>query len=157
MNTMKRRAGATGTAILAAFAGTLLLLHLLVPRWTSVFRLDETDLEMYRSEEQRKLELHDELERLNTQIGASDAVAVSLIEERIAFAAAVNVVEMLNRDRPGFEQVLPSIYPETRSHRERIARYTMDKVRAKLEGDPTRQVETLARLEAAYREEFSRP
>ena len=153
MSPMNRRAGVTGTAILAAFAGALLL----VPEWTCALSFDESKVEQLRSEKQRTQELHDEFEQLDTQIGAVDAIVGSLIERRIAFASAVDVIDSLNRDRRGFEQVLPSIYPESRSHRQQIARYTIDKVRTKLGGDPTRQAEVLARLEAAYREEFSRP
>jgi chorismate mutase len=155
MRFLPHRTGATTLATLAAFAGAILLVHFLAPHWVhaaglDVWEMDET-VDAFRREDQRKRDLDDVLDLLNRQIGASDAVALALIEDRISFAAAVAEMDEINRDRPSFEEVLVYIHPEGRTHRERIARYTIARVRSQIVNDPTRQAEVTARLEAAYR------
>ncbi len=152
---LTRRSGVLGPATLAAFASGLLLVHLMAPGWPSAFQFNGSELEeaveTYRSEIQRRRELDDDFDQFSSRVGACDSIAVALIDQRITFAAAVDEIDALTRDRPGFEETLLLMYPEVRSRRDLIARHTIDRARRMLAGDPTRQKEVIERLETAYR------
>ena len=155
MRSLPHRTGAVASSIVAAFAGAFLLVHLLVPRWAHTAGLDFWELdrtvEHLRSEEQRTREIQEESDRVFSQMSVCDVVATALIDERIAFADAVDRIDEITRSRRGFAEVLFAIHPQARTHRERLARYTIGKVQSILIDDPSRQVEVLERLETEYR------
>jgi hypothetical protein len=154
MRLLPRRTGGTTLAILAAFAGVFMLIHLLAPQWARTVGLDvwemDTAVARCRHEGERKRELDDVMEHLSAQFAASDAVVLALIEDRIAFDAAVEEMDEINRDRTELDDVLQIAHSRAHTHEERIARYTIAKVQARLATDPARLAEVTARLEAAY-------
>ncbi len=154
MRSLPHRTGAVAFSIVAAFAGAFLLVHLLAPRWAHIAGLDfwEMDraVEHLRSEERRTREIQVESDRVFCQVSVCDDLASALVDDRIAFADAVDRIDEITRDRPGFAEVLIAIHPQARTHRERLARYTIVKVQSILIDDPSRQVEVLERLEAEY-------
>ncbi|HEY3789407.1 MAG TPA: hypothetical protein VGL71_11160, partial [Urbifossiella sp.] len=149
-----RRAGATTLATLAAFAGAFVLVHVLAPNWAHAAGLDVWDIVRLREEMQRERgrqrELGDQMEQLDSQTSASDAVADSLIEERITFSRAVAEMERITRDRPEFAQWLVFVHSDCKTHRDRIARYALGKVRVRLENDAARQEAVMQRLDSEY-------
>ena len=145
-----RRTGVASLATLAACVVAFLVLNLLVPQWAQAAGLDVWNVEaavaVLKQEKVRERELDDAQDQLAEQIAACDAVVADLIAGRIALPSAVDWVEDINRERPGFASVLIHIDPDAHSHRERIEQYTIAKVRAKLAGDPTRLAAVLDRL-----------
>ena len=155
MRVLPRRAGATTFTTLGAFVGAFILIQFLDPQWAraaglDVWKLDDA-VEHLRREEDRQKDLAEEQDHMYRQIGACDPVAAALIEDRIEFCAAVNEIEEITRDLAGFDGTLALMYSECKTHRERVARYTISKVRSKLSTQPAKQAEVTARLEAAYR------
>ena len=154
MSPLPHRTGVVAFSIVAAFAGAILFVHLLAPRWAHTAGLDfwEMDraVEHLRSEERRTRDIENKSDRLYYQMCACEVVATALIDDRIAFAAAVDRIDEITRDRQAFAEVLVPIHPQSRTHRERLARFTIGKVRSILDDDPSRQVEVLERLEAEY-------
>ena len=159
MRSLPHRTGAVAFSIVAAFAGAFLLVHLLAPRWAHTAGLDfwEMDraVEHLRSEERRTREIQVESDRVFCQVSVCDDLATALIDERISFADAVDRIDEITQDRQGFAEVLMAIHPQARTHRERLARYTIAKVQSILTDDPSRQVEVLDRLEVEYQKMVS--
>ena len=159
MRSLPHRTGAVAFSIVAAFAVAFLLVHLLAPRWAHTAGLDfwEMDraVEHLRSEHQRTREIQVESDRVFCQMSLCDDLATALIDERISFADAVDRIDEITRDRQGFAEVLIAIHPQARTHRERLARYTIAKVQSILTDDPSRQVEVLDRLEVEYQKMVS--
>lgn len=160
MRLLPRRSGGTTLAALAAFAGMFALVHVFAPQWARAAGLDVWEMDRavahFQHEKQRKRELEDVMEHLSVQIAARDAVVLALIEDRIAFDAAVKEMDEITRDRTELDDVLQLLHTEAHTHEERIARYTIAKVQAKLENDPARLAAVTARLEAAYECEIAR-
>ena len=102
------------------------------------------------SEEQRTRELDNASAQIYCQMDACDVVATALIDDRIAFPDAVDRIDEITRSRQGFAEVLIAIHPQSRTHRERLARFTIGKVRLILDDQPTPRIEVLERLEAEY-------
>ena len=102
------------------------------------------------SEERRERELDNASEQIYCEMYACDVVATALIDDRIAFPDAVDRIDEITRSRQGFAEVLIAIHPQSRTHRERLARFTIGKVRLILDDQPTPRIEVLERLEAEY-------
>jgi hypothetical protein len=84
------------------------------------------------------------------QIAASDEV-ITRLAGGLALLAAVAEIERINADRTPFYYGLLSRYPDTTSHRLRVARWAVDGARRRLRDDPTRLAEASARLDAELR------
>lgn len=151
MRSLPHRTGAVAFSIVAAFAGAHLWAH---TAGLDFWEMDRT-VEHLRSEEQRSRDIQVESDRLYCQMSACDEVAAAFIDDRIAFADAVDRIDEITRNRQGFAEVLITIHPQACTHRERLARYAFGKVRSILVDDPTRQAEVLERLEAEYRKMIS--
>jgi hypothetical protein len=95
---------------------------------------------------------HEELNafhaRLFQQMAASDGVAARLVDGQIGMADAIDELAEINGAREGFRDHLHSAFPSARTYQEQLARYALNKARRRLDDDPTRQAEVVARLEA---------
>ncbi|VTT99102.1 unnamed protein product [Gemmataceae bacterium] len=84
--------------------------------------------------------------RVIREAEASGRVAARVIAGTLTLAGAVDELEPMLRERPGFESAWPNDPPGT--FRRRVARYVCVRVSAELEHDPGRRDTVLARLEA---------
>ena len=99
----------------------------------------------------RRKELEGTHGRLLRQIEAADHVVGLLVDGKLSLADAADEVGRINQGRPGFLDGLRSLYPAAVTERQLVARYVIHKAGERLEGDPARRAEVLARLEAEYR------
>lgn len=148
--TTARRTGATSLTTLAASMAAFIGLHLFAPQWARSAGLDfwhaARDAELQQEAKERSREIDSGAERLAQQISAADTIATAVIEDRLAFDVAVDQIAEINRDRSGMPEALRSGDMFHAPERELWERYLMDKVRSKLEDDPSRQAEVLTRL-----------
>lgn len=148
--TTARRTGVTSFTTLVAASAAFVGVHLLAPQWARAAGLDfwavaeETKLQQQAGERRREIE--HVAERLAEQIAANDGITAALIDDRIVFAEAVDRIAEVNADRPGFPGGLRSGGRFTATDRELWEYYTLDRVRLRLEGDPSRLAEVMNRI-----------
>jgi hypothetical protein len=146
MYAMTYRVGSVAFLLLAGFG----LAHLAAPRWAHAAGLDLWNFpevnEVQQREFQRQRELEDLQEQLSRQIVACEGVVSNLIDGRIAFAEAVDQMDEITRSRPGFDEVLRAVHFQGKTHRERVALFTLGRVKRALEDDPSRQAAILSKL-----------
>jgi len=150
-----RRAGLTSVATLSGITLTVALLQAAAPDWSRAAGLDVWNYSSYEGDLRQSVAARDRLEavqeQLDGQIAASAHVVGELIAGRIAFPAALDELEVINRDRLAFDGTMQARYPAA-TPRERMAHYVRSKIRAQLDGTPVLQDRVLARLEAELRE-----
>lgn len=96
-------------------------------------------------------------ERTARQIEIGDQVTAELIEGQVSLAEAAQTLEVVNRDRPGWQEGLGQLHPEAADMRELTACYALDRVHLALRNTPSRLPEVSARLDAEYRVLTGRP
>jgi hypothetical protein len=149
-----RRTGIASVAILSGISFALGLAHVIAPNWARDAGLDVWNIGVataeYRRQEICAEQLDATQDQLARQMEASDQVVAVLIAGEITLSDAVTELSKINRDRPGFCELLTVIYPEATTFQARVARYAQGKVRTRLESDPSRLAEVAARLESEY-------
>ena len=88
--------------------------------------------EVRRGERTRERRIEDDWDELTQRIAAGDAVAIDVIENRLALNAAVDRIAEINRGRPHFVGVLQARYGPAASERELYERYLLEKIHFKL-------------------------
>jgi hypothetical protein len=145
-----RRTGATSLTTLAACVAAFIVLHAIAPQWARAAGLDfwqaAQEAEKQQQAKERRHEIDNMAERLAEQIAAGDAIATAVIEERMAVDDALDKIAEVNHGRPGFPEALRTGELLNASERELWERYLQSRIRAKLEGDPSRLAEVLNRL-----------
>jgi hypothetical protein len=154
MRLLPRRVGASALGTLIAFVGAFILVHVLAPNWARAVGLDVWEVRKDMADRQgeclRERELEDQLSQLTRQVGAAQVVIDALIDGRISLETAVRQLAEINLGRPGFEDVLRTVYPENMSPRARLGLYTIGHVRSNLDTNPDKQKKVLARLENEF-------
>ena len=155
MNEFPRRTGVASVATLAAFTMAFGLVHAIAPQWSHAAGLDVWNFASEADECQSERVRHEQLvelqEIMSRQAAASGPVVAHLVDGRITLAEATDEMEAITRDRPGFTDLMKFVYPSGPTHRARIARYTIGKVRTLLVNNPSRLAEVSSRLETEYR------
>ena len=151
MSALPRRTGAASLAAIAAFTATFILVHSLAPHWARAagldfWKIDDAVAELKR-EDLREREIAATQERLSGQIAAGDSIVSALIEGRMTLAIAVGQIAEINRDRPGFLDVLAYVHPDARTPFERLEEYALAKVKIRLAADPTSLANLIERWE----------
>jgi len=130
------------------------------PEWTATAGLDFWNLPGLEAERQAAYAESDQLEDrhqvLLNMAQANDQAAGALIDGRFSLAEALAELEGINRDRPGFYEVLGIHAPEGAGNRELLGTFALRKARTLLRNDPTRTAEVMPRLTAEYRAMFLR-
>lgn len=145
-----RRTGATSLTTLAACLATFIVLHAFAPQWARAAGLDfwqaAQEAEKQQQAKERTRALDDLTERLSQQIAAGDTVTAAVIDDRMPFDDAVERIAEINRDRPGFPDVLRTESRKDASERELWGHYLMGRIRTSLADDPSRLAEVMNRL-----------
>lgn len=147
MRLLPRRAR---VAVLLALAIPLLLLFFIPLPWSRAMGLDLMNyngaLDSLSAEKEREAELQERQELMLYQAVECDGVVRAFGEGRLSFDSAVTQINAITRDRPGFEEELRICYSFCRTHRERIAHFTLLKVRLAFADDPSLLAECMKRV-----------
>jgi hypothetical protein len=148
--TTARRAGATSLATLSACMVGFVVVHAMAPQWAQSAGLDFWQMPeaqaAQRRENEREAHIEAHADDLAQRIAAGDTVANAFIEGRIEWDAAVDQIVEINRGRDGFPIALEAQFYGVTDTRELHSLYLRAKVRTKVERDPTRQCEVMARI-----------
>jgi hypothetical protein len=151
--TVIRRPGIVSVATLAAVTATLVAAQAVAPGWVRSAGLDVWNLAAveagYRTAADHRADLAAAHDHFLRQVAASDQVVGLLIDGRLPLAAAAEELELINRGRPGFYEMLQFHHSGAGSDRRALAaRYAIVKVGRRLAADPARLAAVSARLEA---------
>ena len=153
MAVLQRRTGIVSVATLSGLALAVGLTQAIAPDWSRSYGLDlwcssDCIAEYHEGYDRLKDQLQSS-ETLNRQMELSEYIASQLIEDQITLAEAINELEIINRDRIGFQDSLRTAYGDL-NDRERLALYALAKVQRQLESDPSTQAIVLVKLEQQY-------
>jgi hypothetical protein len=152
--TVLRRPGIVSVAALGGITLAIGVAHAVAPEWSRRTGLDVWSYPELstreREVEDRRKELQGVHDQLRRQVEAADHVVSLLIDGELSLGDATDEILRINQGRNGFIDGLRSTYPEAHTDRQLTARYAIRKAAEQLEGDPSRQAEVLARLEAEY-------
>jgi hypothetical protein len=150
-----RRSGATSAAVLSGLAVTLGVTLAVSPESAVRVGLDVWNLRQAASSLQESREeaarLGAAAEELRVSIEATDHHTTRLKDGQLTLKNATALVEPLMNERAGFGLAADLSFPAP-THRLRVARYLIERVRRSMEGEPGRWLEVETRLEAQYRE-----
>ena len=151
--TSARRAGTASAAGLTGLALALVLGNAAAPGWVRRSGLDVWNLPALRADaratDRERALIEEQREQLFRGIEAADHVTVRLAAGDLSLAEATDRVELVLRERPGFEDSARVHYAAP-NFRLTVARYLIARV-GRLPGlDPARQSALAAGLEAEY-------
>jgi len=150
----------TPAAVAAVLVSAAVAVAQAAPEWTASAGLDFWNLPGLEADRRAAYAEYEQLEDrhqvLLDMAQANDRVARAMVDGRFSLAEAVAEFEGINRDRPGFYEVLGMYAPEGAGNRELLGVFAMRKARTLLRDDPTRAAEVLPRLTAEYRAMFLR-
>jgi hypothetical protein len=151
--TSVHRAGAVSTVALSAVALTLGLAQAVAPRWVKHVGLDVWNLPNLRTAskaaDDEAIELQAKEEQLRQSIEVSEHIAARLVEGAVTLAQAIDELEPLLRERPGFDYGYQTNY-HVNTFRQGVARYTINRAQRMLAANPSRWATISPHLEAEF-------
>jgi hypothetical protein len=151
--TTVHRAGTVSTVALSALGLVLGAAQSIAPRWVKHVGLDVWNFPSLCASTQEAREQTEELrldqERMDMSIEAGEHVAVRLVAGTMTLAQAIDELEPLLRARPGLDDIHRIAY-QTKSPRQGVARYIVNRATRLLDNDPSRRAAVSARLEAEF-------
>jgi hypothetical protein len=158
---MTRRSGIVSAVTLLGLTLAVTLANSVAPGWVRAAGLDVWSFPTVQAEYRQAVaeceEIDGQHDRLRGQIAATEQVITLLIDGGLPLPSALEELEGINRDRPGFLTGLEFHYPEGATPRHRLARFAVTKVQSRLADDPTRLARVAARLTAEFRELTGNP
>lgn len=146
MRLLPRRASVTLLTALAVLCG-----FFLVPSpWAQAMGIDvmgyQSAVDTLRVEQEREQALLDAQEQMLYEAAECDAAVRGFAEGRISFAATVDRIDDITRDRPNFEDELCVSYARCPTHRDRIVHFTIVKIQGIYGDDPSKLAEVMTRV-----------
>ena len=148
-----RRTGAVSAASLSVMALSLGLAHVIAPEWVKRVGLDVWNYpglrDQWRATEVEAAQAQAKQDQMHRRMELGSHVSARLATGSITLAEAVDELEPVMRDAPGFESTYLYHY-QVPTLRQGVARYAIGKVRDQLADDPARWATVSARLETEY-------
>jgi len=147
MRLLPRRASITLLTTLAVLCGFFFF----VPApWAQAMGIDvlgyQSAVDTLRVEQEREQALVDAQEQMLYESAEVDAAVRAFAEGRLSFAAAVDRIDDITRDRPNFEDELCVSYAHCPTHRDRIVHFTIVKIQGIYGDDPSKLAEVMNRV-----------